>query len=217
MVAIIDMAGLESPRLPVELEAWLRLGHRLAFTCGEVGFKQFGAADTMDLYRIRNHPTVRPFMPSPEPMPYERHQDWVRAHLLEIHAGSPLVLIGRAGAEPAAFGILKPTAEPGALEVGVIVAGTRQGSTLSPRLGVALFTIAHEVFGAHALVSHVHHGHRTALRLNQGAGLLPADGSDKPGETSFRTPIAVALSTPLYRRCARELAIHVKPAPAPAE
>jgi RimJ/RimL family protein N-acetyltransferase len=210
MVAIIDRAGLDVARLPLELEAWLRLGHRLAFTCGDVEFEQFGAADTMDLYRVRNDPSVRPFMPSPEPLPLARHRDWVRSHLLDVHAGSPLVLVGRAAGEAVAFGLLKPTAEAGVLEIGVIVAGPRQHGPVPLRLGAALFTIAARVFGAHTLVSHVHHGHRTALRLNRAVGLIPDDGSAKPGETLFRTPMSAALSTPVYRRCARQLVIHIE-------
>lgn len=210
--------GLAYDQPPLTLEAWLRLGHRLAFKCGDVAFTQFDAADTMDLHDIRNHPSVRPFMPSAEPVPLERHREWVRSQLLEVHERSPLVLIGRAAGEPVAFGLLKPCAEAGVLEagvleVGVLVAAPWQRGLLPTRLGVALFTIAARMYGAHTLVSHVKHTHRQALRLNQGAGLLPAGASDKPGETCFRTPVAAVLSTPLYRRSVRGLVIEVSPAP----
>lgn len=190
---------------------WHRRGHRLAFALGDAAFAQFETADSAALYAIRNDPTVRPFMPSPEPVPRERHEDWVRSNLIDTHAASPLIVIGRAAGEPMAFGLLKPTAEAGVLEIGVLVAGAWQRGTLPPRLGAAMFTIAARIFGAHTLVSHVNHGHERALRLNRGAGLLAEAASDKPGETAFRTPLTVLLSTPIYRRCARTLVIHVHP------
>lgn len=197
-----------SPMTPGE---WHRRGHRLAFGVGDAEFAQFGAADSAALYEIRNHPTVRPFMPSPDPVPVERHDAWVRSNLIDTHDKSPLIVIGRASGQPVAFGLLKPTAEAGVLEVGVLVAGAWQRGTLPPRLGAALFTIAARIFGTHTLVSYVNHGHAQALRLNRGAGLLAEAQSDKPGETAFRTPMSVALSTPIYRRCARTLVIHVHP------
>jgi RimJ/RimL family protein N-acetyltransferase len=214
MAVVIDVnTGLAYDRPSLALDTWLRLGHRLAFSCGEVAFTQFEAADTMALHDIRNHPSVRPFMPSPEPVPLERHREWVRAQLLEVHAQSPLVLVGRASGEPVAFGLLKPTADADALEVGVMVKAPWQRGLLPTRLGVALFSIAARVFGTRTLVSHVKHSHDQALRLNRGAGLLPAETSGKPGETCFRTPIGRLLSTPLYRRSARGLVIEVRPAP----
>lgn len=191
------------------LEDWLRRGSRIDFTCGDVTFGQFAAADTMALYQVRNDPTVRPFMPSPEPLPLDRHREWVRTQLLAVQAESPLVLIGRAAGEPVACGLLKPAGEADALEIGVLVAGARQRGPLPLLLGVALFAIADRVFGARTLVSHVHRGHRTAQRLNQAVGLMPVDGSGKPGETRFRTPLASALATPVARRCARELVIRL--------
>ena len=163
----------------------------------------------MALYQVRNDPTVRPFMPSPEPLALDLHQAWARSRLLAVHAESPLVLIGRAAGEPVACGLLKPTGEADALEIGVLVAGARQRGALPLLLGAALFAIADRVFGARTLVSHVHRGNRAALRLNKTVGLVPAAGSVKPGETRFRTPLAILLATPVSRRCARELVIRI--------
>lgn len=193
------------------MEAWHNLGHQIAFSLGNIDFEQFRASDTGALYEIRNHSTVRPFMPSPEPLPFERHLEWVNAQLINKHEKSPLVMIGRMAGQPAGFGVIKPTGEPGVLEIGVIIAGERQRTLLPARVGTALFTIAAKIFGAHTLVSHVSHQHEQALRLNQGAGLIPKTSSKKSGETLFRTPTSVALSTPLYVRCVRGLEIHVKP------
>ncbi|WP_306397148.1 GNAT family N-acetyltransferase [Telluria beijingensis] len=186
--------------MPTTIAAWLAAGQRIAFECGGVAFEQFKGADTEALYAIRNHSTVLPFMPSPEPMPYERHLAWVESQLLAPSPGSPLVVIGRADGVPAAFALLKPTPWAGVLEIGVMVAGVWQRGTVAPRVGGAMFAIAARLFGAHTIVSHVHPGNRQALLLNQGCGLLPTDESQKPGEIMFRAALADLLAPPAYRR-----------------
>ena len=195
----IDVTHLRRA-LPTTPAAWLESGQRIAFDCAGVAFEQFRAADTRALYDIRNHPTVLPFMPSPEPLPYDRHLAWVETRLLAPGPDSPLVVIGRAGGVPAAFALLKPAPQDGALEIGVMVAGPWQRGTLAPRVGGAMFAIAARLFGAHTIVSHVHPGNKQALLLNEGCGLLPTGESQKPGEIMFRAPLADLLAPPAYRR-----------------
>jgi len=192
---------------PVGLELWHRAGGRLSFAIGDVCFTQFVAADADALFALRNHPSVLPFMPGARAIPHARHLEWVRTTLLQHGAGTPLIVLGRAVGQPVAFGILKPTAEAGTLEIGVIVAGDWQSSMLPPRLGGALIALAAQLFGADTLVSYVSEQHGHALRLNSGVGLLRAETSDKPGEHRFRTPIRELVSTAIYRRCTRGLRI----------
>jgi RimJ/RimL family protein N-acetyltransferase len=186
--------------LPTTIAGWLESGRRIAFDCGGVAVEQFRAADTGALYEIRNHPTVLPFMPSPEPLPYARHLHWVETQLLAAGPASPLLVIGRADGVPAGFALLKPTPQAGELEIGVMVAGPWQRGTVAPRTGGAMFAIAARLFGAHAIVSHVHPGNRQALLLNEGCGLKPTDASTKPGEIMFRAALADLLAPPAYRR-----------------
>lgn len=194
---------------PVGLALWHRRGGRISFTLGDASFTQFEAADADDLFALRNDPTVLPFMPGAQAIPYPRHLDWVRTTLLDTNSHTPLVLLGRAAGQAIGFGILKPTTEAGALEIGVIIAGEWQRTSLPPRLGGALIALACQLFGADTLVSYVNRQHAHALRLNSGAGLQQAAASDKPGEHYFRTPVSVLTSTPIYRRCTRGLRIMV--------
>jgi RimJ/RimL family protein N-acetyltransferase len=194
---------------PVDLELWHRSGSRISFAIGEVCFTQFDAADADALFEIRNHPTVIPFMPGAQAIPRQRHLDWVGSTLLATSKDTPLILLGRAAGRAVGFGILKPTAEAGVLEIGVIVAGEWQRKSLPPQLGGALIAVAAQLFGAHTLVSYVNMQHNHALRLNSGAGLVQAPTSGKPGEHHFRTPVETLRSTPIYRRCTRGLRIAI--------
>lgn len=194
---------------PVGLELWHRRGARISFTIGEASFTQFDAADADALFAIRNDPSVLPFMPGAQAIPYQRHLDWVRSTLLDKNSSTPLILLGRAAGQAIGFGILKPTAEAKTLEIGVIIAGEWQRTSLPPRLGGALIALAGQLFGADTLVSYVNQQHAHALRLNSGAGLQQAASSDKAGEHYFRTPVSVLASTPIYRRCTRGLQITV--------
>jgi RimJ/RimL family protein N-acetyltransferase len=190
---------------PVALELWHRAGSRISFAIGDVCFTQFDAADADALFGIRNDPTVIPFMPGAQAIPYQRHLDWVSTTLLQKNSNTPLILLGRAAGQAIGFGLLKPTAEAGVLEIGVIIAGAWQRTSLPPRLGGALIAAAAQLFGAHTLVSYVNQQHGHALRLNSGAGLLQAPASDKAGEHYFRTPVSALTATPIYRRCTRGL------------
>lgn len=198
--------------MPTTIGAWLDGGQRIAFDCGGVAFEQFQAPDTEALYEIRNHPTVLPFMPSPEPLPWARHLAWVEAQLLAPGPDSPLVVIGRAEGAAAGFALLKPTPREGVLEIGVMVAGRWQRGTVAPRVGGAMFAIAARLFGAHTIVSHVHPGNEQALLLNKGCGLLPTDESQKPGEIMFRATLADLLAPPAYRRWIDRSRLRVLPA-----
>lgn len=194
---------------PVALELWHRCGGRIAFDIGNVHFTQFDAADADALFEIRNHPTVIPFMPGASTIPYARHCAWVDATLLAQGPATPLIMVGRSAGRAIGFGLLKPSAEAGTLELGVIIAGAGQRSSLAPRLGVALVALAAHLFGADTLISYVNAQHEHALRLNTGGGLQRAETSDKPGELFFRTPIGSITATALYRRWSRGLRFSV--------
>ena len=211
VVPVIKNPNSEDVSFPVDLELWHQLGDRIGFTIGDARFAQFAASDTDALFEIRNHPTVTPFMPSSQAIPYERHVEWVKSTLLAPGKDTPLILIGRVAGQPIGFGILKPTGEAGTLEIGVIVAGMAQRNSLPLKLGAALITLAAQLFGARTLVSYVNQKHNDALRLNSGAGLIRTESSAKPGEFFFRTPIEIAASTPLYRRCVRGMTIDIYP------
>lgn len=105
---------------------------------------------------------------------------------------------GRVAGPVIGFGLLKPLGS-GQWELGLMLVGEHQRSSLAVRLGAALMWIALERLAAQTLVSYAHPEHRLALHLNRGCGFLPAE-SDKPGELCFRTPAAQARCLPVYRR-----------------
>jgi len=214
-LSMVDIVGLAANSPLRSIESWLRQGQGLTLSIGAVGFAQFGCRDddAQALHAIRNHASVRPFMPTPEPLPLARHLAWVADQLLQPGPSSPLILIGRAPAtqEPLGFGLLKPVAEAaGMLEVGAMVVGPWQRSPLPTRLVAALVAVARQLFGAETLQTHVNSAHAQALRFNRGWGLQEMP-SGKPGELCLSGPIAEVLATPLYRRCVRGLRIGIRP------
>lgn len=215
MVAIVGPAAAQQGWGPHRsIETWLHGEQVLTLRTFDVRFEQFdGAApagDTQALYEIRNHATVRPFMPSPEPLALARHVAWVQDQLLVPGPSSPLILIGRTATRaPIGFGLLKPSAKIGAFEVGAMLVGDWQRSGLAPRLVAGLASIAAQLFDADMLLTHVHPAHERALRFNRAWGLMDAPSSDKAGELRLEAPITQLLQTPLYRRCARDLCIEI--------
>jgi len=205
---MVDIVGL-AEALPVpSIEAWLRSGKHLTLVLGEQRFTQFAPADAGTLHAIRDHESVRPFMPSTAPLPMERHLAWVQAQLLTPGPTSPLVLVGRAKQGPLGFGLLKPAATD-VLEVGAMVLGPWQNSALPASLVAGLVAVARQVFGARALQTHVNQAHAQALRFNSAWGLREAP-SDKTGERCLQAPVAEVLATPLYRRSVRGLRIEIR-------
>lgn len=202
---MVDIVGLATGGPVASVEAWLREGQELTLAFSGVRFTQFREEDSEALHAIRNHDSVRPFMPSPEPLPLIKHQAWVEAQLRAPGPLSPLILVGRDEGVPVGFGLLKP-AGPGALEVGAMVVGAWQNTALPARLVAGLVATADAVFGARFLLTHVSRAHGQALRFNRGWGLQEVP-SVKPGELCLRAPMAAVLATPLYRRCARGLHI----------
>lgn len=196
--------------MPVNLGSWHMMGYEIGFQTSQVEFRQFSIDDSSVLYEIRNHPSVRPFMPSPDPISYESHLSWVTSQLINSHQSSPLLFIGYHNSKSVGFGILKPTTDPWVLEIGVIVIEEWQRHILPTSIAAALLTVATQAFGAESLVSYVNKNHHQALRLNQGFGLTRSETSSKPGEFFFKTPTHVLLSTSIYRRCAKGLRYFIR-------
>jgi hypothetical protein len=85
---------------------------------GKLELAQFCAADMEDLYRIRNHESVRGFMSNTAPLEWDSHVKWVRENLLE--GGRILLLIVRLEAVALGFTLLKRLT-PDTAEIGVVV------------------------------------------------------------------------------------------------
>ncbi|MHA4869743.1 hypothetical protein ACXZ1M_18815 [Duganella sp. PWIR1] len=186
----------ESMRLEAGLHAWLAGGRRLRFSMGGVEFTQYAKGDGLDLFAVRNHPSVRTFMPDPSPLDLERHLAWADANLV---GGETLLFIVRRQQQPLGFIVLKNLPAAGEIEVGVIFIDLQQRTIVPALACVGAAYLALEVFGGKVLVTYANRSHARALRLNRGMGLVEGE-SDKPHEACFRTPRDVVRRVPAYVR-----------------
>jgi len=180
---------------------WLKGPMRMTFAIGDVEFRQFELSDAQDLFAVRNHESVRRFMPTAEVLNWEDHIAWAQVNL----CGGPILLfVARRSGTPVGFTLIKALANPDSLELGVMFTSSEQKSLISALGAAYTGCLAVDMFGARELVTYASTEHSLALRLNQGLGLQPGP-SDKAGEYAFRTPRDVLLASRAYRRHASAL------------
>jgi len=148
---------------------------------GKLELAQFTAPDAEDLYRIRNHESVRSFMSNPAPLEWESHVRWARENLLE--GGRILLLIVRLEAAALGFTLLKRLAEDTA-EIGVVVREAPRHRLICSEAGAATLYLGFEVLRFTRLVSYVVPTHAHAIEFNARAGGREVP-SDKPGMIQF--------------------------------
>ena len=178
-------------------------GAPLNLAFGGIALRQFVAGrDTRHLFDIRNHDTVRRFMPDPAPLHYAAHEAWVARHL--VAGSNTLMFLVWMGDEAIGFALLKRVA-PDTLEIGVLLRQAGQHATVAGQVAALMLHLCFSHFGFAYALTYVNHAHTRALALNRGLGLLEAP-SDKAGEYCFRTPAAVVLDDPRYRRVLARIA-----------
>ena len=163
---------------------------------GKLELAQFTGADTGDLYRIRNHESVRGFMSNPSPLEWESHTAWVRDNLLS--GGRILLLMVRLDGAPLGFTLLKRLTEDTA-EIGVVVREAARHRLIPSEAGAATLYLAFEVLRFRRLVSYVVPAHRHALNFNRRAGARQV-ASDKAGMLKLSFSRAGYLRNPHCRR-----------------
>jgi RimJ/RimL family protein N-acetyltransferase len=171
-------------------------GPRLSVRSGALELRQFGPEDTRTLFDIRNHATVRPFMPDPGELDYAAHCRWVESRLV---AGSDyLIFLIRLGDVAIGFSLLKRLG-PDDAEIGLMLREAHLHGTAAAQAAVLMAWLAVECCGVAEIVTYANAAHTRALALNRQFGLLEVP-SDKAGELCFRTPAAVWQANPHYRR-----------------
>jgi RimJ/RimL family protein N-acetyltransferase len=168
----------------------------IGVTVGALTLTRFAPEDTADLHRVRNHPSVRRFMADPRPIPWPRHVEWVRAHLLE--ADDLLLFLVRQRGEAIGLTLLRRIA-PDTAEIGVMVTDPDDRPLVPCYATVITLHWAFERLGLGWLVSWVVPGHERALALNRAFGGWDVD-SEKPGMVQFRLSREVCLAAETYRR-----------------
>ncbi|MEP6825011.1 MAG: GNAT family protein, partial [Ramlibacter sp.] len=169
---------------------------------GELELRQFALDDTRCLFDLRNHDSVRTFMPDPAPLDFSAHRQWVKRNLADNR--NFLMFIVRWHGHPSGFTLLKRVAAD-ELELGVMFTDLGQKQPLVIRAGIVTLQMAVDRFGASHVVTFVRETHRDALALNEGMGFQPTT-SLKPNERAFKTPSDVIRAHPVYRRITRTLA-----------
>ena len=179
---------------------------RMRVRIGPAELLQFAPdEDTRCLFDLRNHPSVRTFMPSSAPLQYEAHRAWVGQHL----ATNPdfLMFIVRRLGTPVGFTLLKRLS-PGVLEVGLMFVEQAQNQRLVVQAAVVTAGLAIDRFGARRLVSFVNPSHHHARTLNEGLGMGAAP-SQKPGELCYASTAEALKVHPVHRRVGRSLEVAV--------
>ena len=148
---------------------------------GKLELTQFTEADTEDLYRIRNHESVRAFMSNQAPLEWESHVAWVRDNLLA--GGRILLLMVRLDAAALGFTLLKRL-DPDTAEIGVVVREARRHRLISSEVGALTLYLGFDVLGFSRLLSYVVPTHAHAIDFNARGGGREA-ASDKPGMMLF--------------------------------
>lgn len=183
-------------------------GARLSVRSGALALRQFAPDDTRALYDIRNHPTVRGFMPDPAPLAYAAHSAWVAAHL--VKGSAYLVFLIRVADEPVGFALLKRLDARGEqAEIGLMLRDAAVHGGVAGRAAVIMAWLAANQYGVTEIVTYAHPAHARALALNRQIGLVDAP-SDKAGEYCFRAPTSTVLNNPRVRRIMARIGPHLQ-------
>ena len=159
----------------------------------------FAAPATRELYAIRNHPTVRPFMANPALIPYRSHITWTRQHLLQ-NSGLHLWMV-RPVAKRRAIGFtqLRMIAGGATAEIGVMFREPEK-HRLTAGLATALsLQLAFEHFHCTWVISYVIPSHRQAIDFNLAWGASVVE-SDKPGMVMLKLHRETCAANPNYLR-----------------
>lgn len=182
----------------------------LGASLGPLTLDPFTASGIRELYAIRNHPTVRPFMANPEPIAYRSHAEWARERL--VGSSDLLLWLVRPAPGRRAIGFtqLRLDAARDTGEIGVIFREPERH-----RLPAALATaitlhLLFERLGCGRVDSYVIPGHEAAIAYNRAWGTAIVE-SDKPGMVKLSMSREECLANANYRkvmsRVARRLVV----------
>lgn len=169
----------------------------LVVHAGRLRLEPYRPADCRELYAVRYHPTVRPFMARPALASYESHRAWTRSQLVD--GGLLRLWLVRHADYPRAIGFTQLRFDPSgeSAEIGVMFrepARHTQGATVA---GVLTAHLAFVEFGCRELRSYVVDGHPRALAFNQAFGAVKVP-SDRPGLVRLRMVREVLLAHPNF-------------------
>ena len=150
-------------------------------TIGTLELTRFTDEDSGDLYRIRNHSSIRRYMADSSPISYKAHNKWVRENLIE--EPKILLFMARRKKEALAFTLLKKVAADTA-EMGVIFKEASKHPVLASYCAAATLYVAFSRLNLDWLISYVVTKHEKAFAMNRTFGGWEIE-SDKPGMIKF--------------------------------
>lgn len=170
----------------------------LAFRAGCLRLDPYDDAARRELYAIRFHPTVRPFMTNPALASYRSHVGWARSHL----GGERLLLwLVRppGGGRAIGFTQLQLDADGRHAEIGVMFRDPQLHRVRAAVATAMTLAIAFRVLGCAWVRSHVAVDHAHAIGFNQawGGHEFP---SDRPGQVCLAGSGEVWMAHPRYQR-----------------
>ena len=168
---------------------------RIQICFGVVELMEFALPDARTLFELRNHPSVRAFMPDQEPLVFTSHIQWVTRNLFP---GAPLRLfIVRNGGRPIGFTLFKRV-NASCFEIGVVMAEALQHPGLAAQVAALMLHLCFSHFDAALVMTFVNARHERAIALNRGLGdEVP---SIKSNELCFKAPREKLLNNPRYQR-----------------
>ena len=134
---------------------------------GEVELREFEPALSEVLYEVRNHPSVRQHLRSPQPIQREDHERWVGENLGRERS-LRLFLVYLAGA-PRGLALLRNFSGASA-EIGVMMVEARRHRLAAYKASHLIGHFAFEVLGLERLLSYVPRHNRHALAFNEACG-----------------------------------------------
>lgn len=169
---------------------------RLSVRFGGLTLLEFSSNDTDDLFDVRNHPTVREFMPDTAPLNFPSHVNWLGQHVKQ--GGNLKLFIVRLAGEAIGFTLARRLPDD-TVELGVIFKDADQHAGLPAQAAAIMLYLSCEHMNAPAVITYVNVKHLRALTFNRGFGLIQT-ASSKPNELCFKTPRATVLGNDRYKK-----------------
>lgn len=164
---------------------------------GSVRLRQFDAADTRELYCIRNHPTVRRFMSNPQLIPYRSHVRWVAERLLTDD--NYLLFLVRLQNSRRAVGLTQLRIDGDTAEIGAMFREPHRHQVVTVVAAVATLHLVYDHLGLKWLVSYLLPDYRAGIEFNKSFGAWE-EQSDKPGMVKLRMSIQAGMQNENFRR-----------------
>jgi RimJ/RimL family protein N-acetyltransferase len=163
---------------------------------GELELREFEPALSEVLYEVRNHPSVRQHLRSPQPIAREDHQRWVEENLVGARR-LRLFLVHLAGV---ARGLALLRSFSGAsAEIGVMMVEARRHRLAAYKASHLIGHFGFEVLGLERLLSYVPRHNRHALAFNEACG-FERTGNDSEAYFALALARERWRSHPVHRR-----------------